>query len=81
MKAAITLTIAFDEDYLVAQASKRGISTDLVAREVIGDLECRAVDCCRWRDGISPAGVASHVQFPSPEPEQAAGSQQPPDAR
>jgi len=64
MRATIILGITLDETYLSAEALKRGVETDVVAREVIGDLECRAHDVCRWRDGVMPReGVASHVEF------------------
>ena len=63
MKASIVLAIEFDEPYLIAQASRRGVPTKVIADEVLQDLECRCVDVCRWRDGLVPGGVTSRAEL------------------
>ena len=72
MKASITLTLTLDEDFVFSEAIKRGVLPEIVEREIVADLECRTVDCCRWRDGIAPDGVTSRIEFvPSPTTAQA----------
>src|SRR5262245_52334591 len=68
VKASITLTLTLDEDFLSAQAVKRGVLPEVIEREIIADLECRVCDVCKWRDGIAPHGVTSRVELITVQP-------------
>lgn len=63
MKATILLTIDLDEDFIATEAVKRGKLTDVIASEILGDLECRVVDTCRWRDGVVRGSLRSEVKL------------------
>ena len=62
MKATITLTVTVDEDYVAAEALRRGKPPDVIRRELIASLECDLNDVCRWRRGHGVEAVGSRVQ-------------------
>jgi len=64
MKADITLTVTLDDHVLISEALRRGRPPASIAREIIGDVECRVVDAVRWRDGVDH--VASRVEHVTP---------------
>lgn len=67
MKALITLIVEFDDEFVISEALRHGRPPEVIAKEIAGDLECRTVDCCRWRDGVEPGGVSSRIDLQSTE--------------
>ena len=61
--ARIVLDVELDEDHVFAQAVKRGVLPDIIATEILAQLEGQAVDSVRWTDGVRPGnGIASRAE-------------------
>ncbi len=61
MNVTIVLTITLDDDLLIAVAERCGQPVEVIVRELAYDLECRAHDSCRWRDGVERVGSSVAV--------------------
>jgi hypothetical protein len=62
-RVTILLDIALDADAVVALAEHRGRPVESIIREIAGDLECRCVDACRWRQGVDRVGSSVAVSI------------------
>jgi hypothetical protein len=56
MKVSVALTIDVDEDMLAVAAELRGVPLNVALEELAATLEGRAVDACRWADGVIRVG-------------------------
>jgi hypothetical protein len=58
-RVTVTLDVALEAAHVYARAEREGRTVEQVLAEIAADLECRAHDGLRWRDGVTAVKVSS----------------------